>query len=400
MKAAPSDKTVEKGSVLTGFNRFIFLALIAIGINITDTLVSGYNEYYDVYVLVVASVILLFSLALHQRGFTLQAKIVSLLTFNIAFSLISIELGIRSATYLYFFPLILVYIYLFRNEGRKRYVLLFSVITLVFLILSLFLADDHFQFPPERIAEAKRTFYLSFVLSFALTVYYFILIYNYQEKLYNRLLLFENETRNRELRSVIEKQETDKQNLVYALRDNINQTLAAVKMYQGEAMQQQQNKTLLEKSYSLTDEAMRDVLKLCMQLHPAVIADIGLLEGMKDYAASLRKMYQLHVDFVCYESSIEEISLQDKVSIFRMIQEYTDMVLHHSAAKAMQLKLEYNHNEVLLQLSHNDLQFRFLQQLKNVPHSTIKNRISYYNGSVEQLLNSEWQTVKIKLRLH
>ena len=117
MQVASSYNDVVKDNVLTGFSRFIFLALIAIGINITDSIESGYSEYYDVYVLCVAAVLLLFSLALHYKGYTLAAKIISLLTFNVALFLISIELGIRSATYLYYFPLILVYIYLFRNEG-------------------------------------------------------------------------------------------------------------------------------------------------------------------------------------------------------------------------------------------------------------------------------------------
>ena len=399
MQVASSYNDVVKDNVLTGFSRFIFLALIAIGINITDSIESGYSEYYDVYVLCVAAVLLLFSLALHYKGYTLAAKIISLLTFNVALFLISIELGIRSATYLYYFPLILVYIYLFRNEGRRRYVLVFSSMTLLFLILSLIFADDHFQFSADRIHEAKRTFYLSFSLSFSLTVYYFILIYNYQEKLYSRLLLLENESRKQELRSVIEKQESDKQSIVYALRDNINQTLAAVKMYQGEAMQQQHTKTLLEKSYALTDEAMRDVLKLCMQLHPAVIADVGLLEGLKDYTASLKKMYKIRISFICNELLIEQISLQDKLSIFRMMQEYVDIVLHHSAATAIELKLQYTSGKATLQLSQNDLQFRFMQQLQSLPQSSIHNRISYYNGTIEHVITGEMETVRMNLQL-
>lgn len=399
MNRASSYNDVAKHNVLTGFNRFIFLALIAIGINIADSLLSGFNEYFDVYVLGAASVVLLVSLFLHYKGHTFAAKVVSLFTFNIALFLVSVELGIRSATYFYYFPLILVYIYLFRNEGKKKYVLIFSGITILFLLLSLIFADDHFQFPAERIYEAKRTFYLSFFLSFSLTVYYFILIYTYQEKLYSRILVLESRRRKQELRSVIERQETDNQNLVYALRDNINQTLAAAKVYQGEAMQQQHNKTLLEKSYSLTDEAMRDVSKLCMQLHPAVIADIGLVEGMKDYAASLQKLYKVQIQFICNDSSVESISLQDKLSVFRMMQDYMDITLHHSAASTIQAELLYSPEKITLRLCQNDLQFRFLQQLKASAQNSISNRVSYYNGTIEQEVKSETETIIIQLKL-
>lgn len=398
MNRTASYQDVAKYNVLTGFNRFVFLALIAIGINIVDSLLSGFSEYYDVYVLCVASVVLLFSLLLHNKGYTFAAKVVSLFTFNVALMMVSVKLGIRSATYFYYFPLILVYIYLFRNEGRKKYVLIFSGITIVFLLLSLILADDNFQFPAARIYEAKRTFYLSFFLSFALTVYYFILIYNYQEKLYSRILILENDRRKQELRSVIEKQETDNQNIVYALRDNINQTLAAAKVYQGRAMEQH-SKALLEKSYALTDEAMRDVAKLYLQLHPALIADIGLMDGMKDYTATLQKLHNVQIAFICNEPMIEHISLQDKLSLFRMMQEYVDIVLQHSAASSIELHLQYKNGEVTLTLMQNDLQFQFMQQLKAATQSSIQNRITYYDGTVEQLVNSEMETIAVHLLL-
>ncbi len=277
--------------------------------------------------------------------------------------------------------------------------LLFSGVTIIFLLLSLILADDHFQFPADRLVEAKRTFYLSFFLSFSLTGYYFILIYNYQEKLYNRILVLENRRRKQELRSVIEKQETDNQNIVYALRDNINQTLAAVKMYQGEAMQQQQNKLFLEKSYSLTDEVMRDVSKLCMQLHPAVIADIGLIEGMKDYAASLQGLYKVRILFICNEELVEEIPLQDKLSVFRIMQDYLDITLQHSAASTIKTEILYTADKITLRLSQNDLQFGFLQQLKVTAQNSINNRVAYYNGSVEQMIKDELEITVINLQL-
>ena len=64
MNSATSFDDVVKHNVLTGFNRFIYLALLAIGINIADSILSGYGEYYDVYVLTAAGFFLLLSLLL------------------------------------------------------------------------------------------------------------------------------------------------------------------------------------------------------------------------------------------------------------------------------------------------------------------------------------------------
>jgi glucose-6-phosphate-specific signal transduction histidine kinase len=136
-----------------------------------------------------------------------------------------------------------------------------------------------------------------------------------------------------------------------------------------------------------------------MQLHPAVIADIGLIEGMKDYAASLQSLYKVQVQFVCREPLIEQIPLQDKLSVFRIIQDYLDITLQHSAASTIKTEILYSAEKITLRLSQNDLQFRFLQQLKATAHNSINNRIAYYNGHIDQLLKGETETIVIHLQL-
>ncbi len=399
MKSASSSAAIVEHNVLTGFNQFVYFALLAIGINIADTFFSGFNEFYDIYILGVAALVLLVSLFLHQKGYTLAAKIISAFTFNIAFMLINLEMGIRSATYLYYFPLILAYIYMFRTEGKRRYVVIFSMVTIVFLVCSLVFADHNFQFPVERLAEAKHTFYLSFFISFALTVYYFILIYNYQEKLYSRILSLEEENRKQELRSVIEKQETANQRIVYELRDSVNQTLAAAKMYIGEAMARSVEDELLAKSYSFTNQAINDVTKLCIQLHPAVIADIGLVDGMREYIVELRKVNELYVQFDYNDLAVEEISQNDKFSIFRIIQDYLHIVQSGSTATKVLLQLHYEPMKVTLSLSQNDLRFNFIKAIQHSAQSSINNRITYFNGVVHQKIDGNFETTIIELSL-
>lgn len=399
MKSASSIDENDKHNVLTGFNRFVYVALLAIGINIIDTFQSGYGEFYDVYVLSITAAALLVSLLLHQRSHTLAAKIVSGLAFNIAFLLINLEMGVRSATYLYYFPLILAYIYMFRTEGKRRYVVLFSIVTILFLMCSLIFADNNFQFPVERLVEAKRTFYLSFFISFSLTVYYFILIYNYQERLYNRILSLETDNRKQELRSVIEKQETANQHIVYELRDSVSQTLAAAKMFMHEAIKTNGNPELLAKSYSLTNQAINEVTMLCIKLHPAVIADIGLIDGTREYIVELKKVNNLYVQFDYNDLAVEEISQNDKFSIFRIMQDYLTIVQTGSSATKVLLQLHYESMKVRLSLSQNDLRFNFIKAIQQSAQSSINNRITYFNGIIHQKVDGNFETSIIELSL-
>lgn len=399
MNSASSFDDVVKHNVLTGFNRFIYLAILAIVINIADSIMSGYGDFYDVYVLTVAACILVVSLLLHEYKYTLWAKIVSGLTFNVALLLIGLHTGVKSATYLYYFPLILAYIYLFRTEGKKRLVIIFSAVTICFLFISLVFSDKYFQYPPEQIIEAKRTFYLSFFISFTLTVYYFILIYNYQEELYNRIISLTTNFRKQELRSVIEKQETANQNIVYEMRDNVNQLLAAAKIYLGEAVTKNDNKELLAKSYSLTNDAINAVTMLCIKLHPAVIADIGLVDGTREYIVELKKVNNIHVQFEYNDLAVETISQSDKFSVFRILQDYLDIVLNNSSATKVVLNMLYKPSQVILVLSQNDLRFNFIEAIKNSAQSSINNRITYFNGILRQKTEGSFETSVIELSL-
>ncbi|RXK62379.1 hypothetical protein ESA94_05045 [Lacibacter luteus] len=136
-----------------------------------------------------------------------------------------------------------------------------------------------------------------------------------------------------------------------------------------------------------------------MQLHPAVIADIGLIEGVKDYLASVQSLYKVRIHFACNEPMIEHISLQDKLSVFRIIQDYLDITLQHSAAVTIKAEILYKPGKITIRLSQNDLQFRFLQQQKATVQNSISNRVSYYNGNIEQLVKGEMETVAMHLRL-
>ena len=74
-----------------------------------------------------AGIILLSTLWIYKKGRTLLAKVISSITFNAAFILISLHIGDQGGTYLYYFPFILAYIYLFRASGKPVYTWIFTL---------------------------------------------------------------------------------------------------------------------------------------------------------------------------------------------------------------------------------------------------------------------------------
>ena len=385
--------------VLTGFNRFIYFALGAIVINIADSLYGPYKDYRAVYILSAAIVPLVISLILYKKNYRLSAKFISAAAFNLVFFLITMHIGQGGGTYLYYFPFIICFIYLFRAEGNKEYVWIFTAVSAGFLVFTLITAPDQppvFKVPDSKI---RQIFLLTFCISFILTIYFFYLIYNYQENLYSRLLKLEKNNKKQQLRSVIEAQETGIENIVNELRNNINQTLVASKFLLEKASEENDNKLLISKSYALTNDAIEALTILCIKLHPAVIADIGFIEGTNEYIHAINKISNSAIQFHCDNTAIEEMTGKDKIAVFRIIQDYLMIVLKNPGSSRVSIEVQYKPPALTLALSQNDTAFNFTKG-GHPGLTSINNRITYFNGKIRQKRQDHLETSVVELSLN
>lgn len=389
---------ISKHKVLTGFNRFMFFALVAIAINIADSLIGPFKDLYAAYVLSAAAVVILVCMLLFRRGYPLPAKIISAFTFNIVFFLISFNIGLQGGTYLYYFPFILAYLYLFRMEEKPVYTWLFAGVSLLSLVLSVTVTGHNPG--TTKIPEAKMTniFFLTFFISFALTAYFFILIYKYQENLYHRVLDLENNNRIRQLRSVIETQETENEQLMLELRDNINQNLAASRMYLEKSLEEN-NRTFVSKSHELTNEAINTLTMICIKLYPAIVTDVGLAEGIKEFVAEIKKINPVKIQFNHSGKNPEEMSEQDKIAVFRMIQDYLALLLKNAAPTTVKIELNYQPPSLMLGFSQNDPRLSSILSTPLINTTNISNRVTYYKGAIRHNHDGEYETTFIDLSI-
>jgi glucose-6-phosphate-specific signal transduction histidine kinase len=391
---------ISDHKVLTGFNRFIYFALVAIAINIADSFYGPYKDYTAIYILSATIPVLIISLVLHKKNYRLSAKSISAIAFNVVFLLITMHIGQRGGTYLYYFPFILCYIYLFRAEGNRKYVWTFTTISLCFLVYTLIAAPD--EPPVFKVSDAKmkQIFLLTFCISFVLTVYFFYLIYSYQENLYTRLLGLEKNNKRQLLRSVIETQETSIENIVNELRNNINQTLVASKFFLEKASEEENNQPLISKSYGLTNDAIEALTRLCIKLHPAVIADIGFIEGTREYIHVLKKINHSQIQFHCTDSGIEEMTAKDKISVFRIIQNYLMIVLKNPGSSQVNIEVNYQRPIIRIIFSQNDPGFNFMKAGHPFDLDDIHSRITYFNGTIRQNSQDKFETSIVELSLN
>lgn len=380
-----SDKTKEifrQHKILTGFNRFIGFGLFAIIINIIDSLSGPYKDYYSVYVLVPSAILLVICLFLNNKGYTLLAKATTALIFNIVFLLISLHLGDKGGTYLYYFPFILAFVYLLRTESNQLFTWSFMVISLIFLITCVIAS------PPEPrnylVPESKmrEIYFLSFFISMVMTVYFFVLVFQYHEKLHQRIMDLEKDNQAAQLRSLIENQEKNNQQLMLEIRDNINQVLAASRNFLEKSLEEKGNSSYIQKSRELTGQAMNNLAMLCVNLYPAVITDIGLTAAVNELLSDVRKFRPLKIQFNSFGENPEEMIDQDKLAVFRIIQDYVRLILQSTRATQLEIELDFRPPVLTLHFLQDDPGVIFTDQSATGLVREIDHRISSYKGSI------------------
>jgi hypothetical protein len=224
-------------------------------------------------------------------------------------------------------------------------------------------------------------------------------IYKYQQSLNNKIYETEQKNKRAELRSVIEIQETERENIVNELRNNINQTLATSKFLLDKAKEEHNSNALIEKSYNLTHEAIEQLSLLCVNLNPTTITDIGFIEGTTEYINNLRRFSGVNIHFNCPQYQIEDIGVKDKVSLFRIIQDYISIVLRNPQSKNIDINVTYAAPRINLSLSQDDSSFNFMQTPLQNSLSDIKNRINYFNGTIRQAHSGDLRTALLELSL-
>ncbi|MES1218305.1 MAG: PAS domain-containing protein [Bacteroidota bacterium] len=202
-------------------------------------------------------------------------------------------------------------------------------------------------------------------------------------KLLEAKLINLEKTRNREvLRSIIETREKEREIIAVELRDSISQTLAYCKMMLQNANKKEPDNTILNEITKYIHQAIHELNVLSSNLSTSLIKDFGLKSAVEDIIINIQNKYNCIISFECENEIIEQLTLHDRISLFRIIQDYLLMVAANPGSGRISVIVHFAPPELSLELSHNDLQFEVPADSRE--YSDIQNRIEYYEGSMNE----------------
>jgi PAS domain S-box-containing protein len=182
----------------------------------------------------------------------------------------------------------------------------------------------------------------------------------------------------------IDSQEMERTAIGKELHDNVNQILTTTKLYLDLARTKPELKDeLIKKSIYNINDIINEIRNLSRSLMDPTINDLGIGESITGLVENINLLNQIHVTFNFDENLETVLNKNQKLTIFRIIQEAINNVLRHAEAKKVVINLHRKDDKVELLIDDDGKGFTPDMVKKGIGLNNIKNRISLINGSVD-----------------
>lgn len=228
------------------------------------------------------------------------------------------------------------------------------------------------------------------------------LIYNQQGKVSRLVGSMQDVTEKRELEKKVLKQEINKQKLVAQavveaqekersligkeLHDNVNQILSTTKLYLEVAHSDENDRlNLIRMGMNNISDAINEIRTISRSLVPASIGDLGLVESVHDLLESIKITRTFNVDFQHSGEIDNKLNEQQKLMLFRIVQEQVNNIIKHSGAHNLVIALHEDNNEIRMSIADDGKGFdpEQVKLKKGLGLTNIMSRAELFNGKVD-----------------
>jgi two-component system sensor histidine kinase UhpB len=186
------------------------------------------------------------------------------------------------------------------------------------------------------------------------------------------------------MQTSIEVQEREREQIGKELHDNINQILAATKLYLDMAIKEGEEEaitSILLKSYQNLNSAMEEIRQLSQSLVAPSLGDVPLDKALSRLIDNLPLIStpELVLDTSGYAKDVSDEGM--KLTCYRIVQVQINNIIKHSKAKKASIRLLRSENLELI-IRDDGIGFNMAKRGSGIGLRNIRNRVSFYNGEV------------------
>jgi PAS domain S-box-containing protein len=206
-----------------------------------------------------------------------------------------------------------------------------------------------------------------------------------EQKKLEKQLLDEQVQRHKAItQASIEAQEQEKTNISRELHDNVNQILMSAKLFMDTAKRvPDQLNELLDKAIEYQLLALHEIRKISRSLSTHIVKSVGLKQSIEDVIGNMQLLQQTDVKLSFNDQVEERLSSDQKLMLFRILQEQTNNIIKYASAKTVTVSVNECGNIACLVITDDGVGFDVnAKRTKGIGLVNIINRADAYNGTV------------------
>jgi PAS domain S-box-containing protein len=181
--------------------------------------------------------------------------------------------------------------------------------------------------------------------------------------------------------AIIEAKQLERTDIGKELHDNVNQLLAASRLYLDIARNNKSEQELyLSRSSEYMLTAIEEIRKLTKGLVSDVLKNLGLCHALNKICQDIMELNPIKI--VCTMDETIHPLMKDKfnLNVFRIVQEQLSNIVKHSKASLVTIDLSQNKVSIILSISDNGIGFNTKKKAKGIGIENIKSRASFFKG--------------------
>jgi PAS domain S-box-containing protein len=168
------------------------------------------------------------------------------------------------------------------------------------------------------------------------------------------------------------------------LHDNVNQLLAASRLYMDLAKRNKINRDdNIDRSSEYTLTAIEEIRKLAKGLVNNAINNVGLCIAVKSMTHDLMKAYPIKIVCKMDDKLNTRMSPKFNLDVFRIVQEQLNNITKHAKASIVRINLFEKEDEIILSVADDGMGFDVTDDVTGIGIINIKSRAASHKGHAE-----------------
>ena len=189
--------------------------------------------------------------------------------------------------------------------------------------------------------------------------------------------------------AISEAKQLERSDLGKELHDNVNQLLAASRIYMDLAIRNTENrKDNISRSSEYTLTAIEEIRKLAKGLVNVAIKNVGLCVAIKKMTHDLMQVCPIKIICKMDDALHTRISEKLELDIFRIVQEQLNNIIKHAKASRVTIDLSQNEDNIVLSIADNGIGFDVTKNADGIGIINIKSRAAFYKGKADIISKS------------